>query len=68
MTYRQAREAAGLSVIDAARELGTTRQAIYMWEWGKAAPSAAKLLKLSVLYRVPVEELLNMRGEHDETL
>ena len=51
------RKEKGLSQTEAAEELGVTRQAISKWESGRAFPSMEKLIALSRLYGVPLEEL-----------
>lgn len=51
------RKEKGLSQTEAARALKVSRQAVSQWENGRAFPSAEKLLALSRLYHVTVEEL-----------
>ena len=57
------RKAAGLSQSQAARLLGLSDKAVSKWENGRAKPTTEALRKLSALYRVPVEELLERREE-----
>ena len=54
--FRRERE---LSQTELAQNLGVTRQAVSGWERGTAAPSAEKLIALSRLYGIPLNELLN---------
>lgn len=51
------RKEKGLSQAEVAEELGVTRQAVSRWESGRAWPSAEKLVAVSRLYGVTVEEL-----------
>ena len=64
--FRRERE---LSQTELAQSLGVTRQAVSGWERGTAVPSAEKLIALSRLYGVPLDELVNGEspaGEHEE--
>lgn len=54
--FRRERE---LSQTELAQNLGVTRQAVSGWERGTAAPSAEKLIALSRLYGIPLNELVN---------
>ena len=54
--FRRERE---LSQTELAQSLGVTRQAVSGWERGTAVPSAEKLIALSRLYGVPLDELVN---------
>ncbi len=54
--FRRERE---LSQTELAQSLGVTRQAVSGWERGTAAPSAEKLIALSRLYGIPLDELVN---------
>lgn len=49
----------GLTQDELARELGVTRQAVSKWERGVIAPSTKKLVVLSRLYGVPLDELVS---------
>lgn len=53
-TYRQRR---GLSQEALAERMGVSRQAVTKWEAGKARPSTEKLLQLSQVLEVPLEQL-----------
>lgn len=60
------RKAKGFTQMEVAEELGLSRQAISRWESGQAFPSTENLKKLSVLYGVPVDELLHGSSEGTE--
>lgn len=54
------RRAAGLSQEELAERLGVSRQAVSKWENGAAQPELSKLVELSRLYGVSVDELLSL--------
>ena len=60
------RRAAGLSQQALAERLGVTNKAVSKWENGRAKPTTELLQKLSVLFHVPVEQLLEARMEQRE--
>ena len=53
------RRAAGLSQEELAERLGVTRQAVSKWERDSAYPEMEKLARMSRLFGVTVEALLN---------
>ena len=55
------RRAAGLSQEELAERLNVSRQAVSKWENGAAQPELSKLVELSRLYGVSVDELLRKR-------
>ena len=61
----------GLTQLNVAEELDISRQAISRWESGVAMPSTENLRRLSELYSVPIDYLINedseqpARGEED---
>lgn len=57
MTYKQAREKAGLTQDEAAERIGVSRVAIWLWETGRGDPLMANLRKMSEVYCVPVSML-----------
>ena len=57
MTYREARERAGLSVTDAAKALGVSKAAVSIWEAGKNNPLLENLRKMATLYVVTISDL-----------
>ena len=48
----------GLSQVALAEELDVSRQAVSRWETGASLPSTEKLVCLSRLYGIPVDELI----------
>ena len=58
MSFRKARLAAGLTVRDVMNALGVSDAAVYMWETGKMAPTAKRLVAVARLYGCTVDELL----------
>lgn len=58
MKFREAREKAGLTVLQAARQLETSTATVYNWEKGAYTPGARKLPKIAKLYGCTIEELL----------
>ena len=54
------RRAAGLSQEELAERLNVSRQAVSKWENGAAQPELSKLVELSRLYGVSVDELLSI--------
>ena len=55
----QARRAAGLTQADVAAKLNVSRQAVSRWESGRSKPSTERLLALSNLYGISLDQLLN---------
>ena len=55
------------SQIEVAEALNVSRQAISRWETGAAAPSTEKLIELSRLYGVSLDELVNGVEPGDES-
>ena len=43
--------------------LGVSRQAVTKWENGVSAPSTENLIKLSAIYKIPLDDLINDRPE-----
>lgn len=58
MGFRQARKEAGKSLVETAKALGVSRQAVHGWERGEYKPTAAMLLKISAFYQCSVDKLL----------
>ena len=63
MTYREARERAGLTLTEAAAKLEVTKAAVSIWENGKGNPQVETLKKVARLYGVTVDELLTDDAE-----
>lgn len=64
-TLRRLREQRGLTKEEAAAELGVSRQSVSQWESGKTFPSTKRLVTLSRLYGVPLEELYPKDAEKE---
>lgn len=58
MGFKKAREAAGISMQEAAAQIGVSFQAISLWENGKTMPKASKLLKIAEVYGCSVNDLI----------
>lgn len=58
MNFVKAREAAGLSIAEAAQRLGITPAAIYQWESGDTFPDGRRLPEIARVYGTSVDELL----------
>lgn len=58
MVLRQARLNAGLSVREVMAATGVSDAAVYQWETGITIPRPKMLVRLSKLYGVTVDELL----------
>lgn len=58
MGFKTARERAGLTVLNAARELKVSPAAIYMWESGETIPAGKRLPDVAKLYGCTVDDLL----------
>jgi len=43
--------------------LGVSRQAVTKWENGVSAPSTENLIKLSAIYKIPLDDLINDKPE-----
>lgn len=56
--FKAARQAAGLTAYDAARKLGVTHPALYMWETGRSKPNGENLVRAARLYGVSTEYLM----------
>ena len=57
------RKEKGLTQLKVAEELNVSRQAISRWESGVAMPSTENLRRLSELYSVPLDYLINENSE-----
>lgn len=58
MSFKQRREAAGLTVLNAAKVLGVSDAAIYMWETGQMLPKTSRLKEIAEAYGCTIDELL----------
>ena len=59
----QLRKQSGLTQRFVAYQLDVTDKAVSKWEMSKSVPSLEKLKKLSALYNVPLEQLLNSQQD-----
>lgn len=57
---------ANLTQEDLANKLGVTNKAISKWENGKAKPTTNMLKKISVLFNVPIDKLLQIKNEEEK--
>lgn len=60
------RKASGLTQIELANMLNVTNKAISKWETGSAKPTLSKLTKLSKIFNVSIEELLQKQNEENK--
>lgn len=58
MSFRKARQRAGLSVAQVMEKLHVSDAAVYQWETGVTTPSAKRLPEIAKLYGCTVDELL----------
>lgn len=58
MSFRSAREKAGLTVLDVAKALGVSDAAVYYWETGKFLPKSSRLKAVAELFGCTVDDLL----------
>ena len=61
------REQNNMSQFEVAEALDVSRQAISRWETGRAKPSTEKLIALSRLYGVPLDELVGGESARAES-
>ena len=57
LTYKEAREKAGLTQDEAAKRIGVSRVSIWLWETGRGNPLISSLVKMAEVYDVPVSSL-----------
>lgn len=57
MTYKEAREKAGLTQDEAAERIGVSRVSIWLWETGRGSPLIENLGRMSEAYGVPISDL-----------
>lgn len=57
MTYKEARQKAGLTIDAAATQIGVSRNAIWLWENYRGNPTVTNLAKMAEVYGVPVSKL-----------
>lgn len=57
MTYKEAREKAGLTQDEAAERIGVSRVSIWLWETGRGSPLIENLGRMSEAYGVQISDL-----------
>ncbi|MDR3292872.1 MAG: helix-turn-helix domain-containing protein [Clostridiales bacterium] len=57
----------GMSQEDLADELGVSRQAVSKWERAESSPDTDNLIALAKLYRVSLDELVDMDSENEKS-
>lgn len=60
MRFKEAREQAELSVMDAASRLGVSISSIYYWEMGTYAPESKRLPEIAKLYGCSIDYLMGL--------
>lgn len=58
VSFKEMRVRAGKTVLEAARALNVSPQAVYRWEDGTYPPSTKRLLEIAALYDCKVDDLL----------
>ena len=58
MGLKEARRQAGLTVLEAARKLEVSSEAVYRWEDGSYFPGSKRLPAIAKLYKCTVDDLL----------
>ena len=62
------RKGKGLSQLELAEALNVSRQAVSRWEVGTSVPTMEKLIALSKLYDIPLDELVHQKEEQENTV
>ena len=62
------RKGKGLSQLELAEALNVSRQAVSRWEVGTSVPTMEKLIALSKLYDIPLDELIHQKEEQENTV
>ena len=60
MGFKEARERAGLSPVQAAERLKVSLATVYYWESGTYWPARKRLPEIAALYQCSVDELLGV--------
>lgn len=66
MRFKEAREAAGLTVLQAARKLELSTVAVYKWEDGRSVPEGRRMPEIAKLYGCTVDDLLQDESKTGE--
>lgn len=62
------RKGKGLSQLELAETLNVSRQAVSRWEVGTSVPTMEKLIALSKLYDIPLDELIHQKEGQENTV
>ena len=62
------RKGKGLSQLELAEILNVSRQAVSRWEVGTSVPTMEKLIALSKLYDIPLDELIHQKEGQENTV
>ena len=62
------RKGKGLSQLELAEILNVSRQSISRWEVGTSVPTMEKLIALSKLYDIPLDELIHQKEGQENTV
>ena len=63
MSFRKARQNAGMTVAQVMQALSVSDAAVYQWETGATMPTGKRLIELAKLYNCTVDELLKDDAE-----
>ena len=63
---QQLRKISGISQEQLAEQLGVSRQSVSKWELNDSVPEAGKLMAISELFSISLDELLKENGENKE--
>lgn len=59
MGFKSARTKTGMSVVQAAKALNVSCEAIFCWERGQYLPESRRLPEIAALYHCTIDELMN---------
>lgn len=51
----------GYSAPKLAKEIGSNKQSVYQWEWGRSCPSARKLKQICEVLNVSADVMMGLR-------
>ncbi|MBQ7372429.1 MAG: helix-turn-helix transcriptional regulator [Blautia sp.] len=58
LKLKNARKDAHMTVKKVSQRMGVSLETVYHWEVGRAIPSLASMVKLSYLYKTPIDALV----------
>ena len=67
MGFKEARQRAGLTGVEAAYKLGVSTAAIYSWEAGAYMPETKRLPEIAKLYGCSTEDLLSTKERQPDS-